>query len=113
MPELPPVFARTAVILLVFGNSAQDPAVIKSARSFTGVLVAEVLRACQSASDNSPRVMTIVVLRGLNSELHEFWPWDEKLAARDDDSRFHTNPTNLPARIRIPPDPKSINLCHA
>ena len=60
------VFDRTAVILLVFGNSAQDPSAMEVARSPTGVLVAEVLRACQSAIDNSPSVMTIVVLRGLN-----------------------------------------------
>jgi len=62
----PPVFAKVATILLVPDNSAQDPSGIESARFFTGVLTAEVLRTCQSAIDNSPSVMTIAVLRGLN-----------------------------------------------
>ena len=62
----PPVCVKVETILLVVGNSAQVPGSIEDARVPTGVLIAEVLRACQSAIDNSPSVMTIVVLRGLN-----------------------------------------------
>jgi len=62
----PPVCVKVGTILLVVGNSAQVPGSIEDARVPTGVLIAEVLRACQSAIDNSPSVMTIAVLLGLN-----------------------------------------------
>jgi hypothetical protein len=68
--DAPPVIDKVGTILLVFGNSAQDPGAIEAARSPRDVPIAELVRTCQSASNNNPKVMTLAVLLDLNSEFY-------------------------------------------